>query len=103
MNLRHGLLPLPSPPPFLANHPDPGPKRSRPTFRQQHETDLGRAVACLAGWPSVTRPRSIHTSILPSESSTYQPEPVSQSTMARKRKGACRTLSLALQGIGKET
>src|SRR3954454_1759996 len=50
--------------------PDPPSKRSRSTFCQQHETDLGRAVACLAGWPSATRPRSIRTSILSSESST---------------------------------
>jgi hypothetical protein len=72
------------PPP--THHPDPGPKRSRPTFCQQHETDLGRAVACLADWPSVIRPRSIRTSILSSKSSTHPPEPVSELTMVRKRK-----------------
>jgi hypothetical protein len=68
------------------HHPNPGPKRSRPTFCQQHETDLGRAVACLADWPSAIRPRSIRTSILSSESSTHPPEPVSELTMVRKRK-----------------
>jgi hypothetical protein len=68
------------------HHPDPGPKRSRPTFCQQHETYLGRAVACLADWPSAKRPRSIRTSILSSESSTHPPEPVSELTMVRKRK-----------------
>ena len=67
-------------------HPDPGPKRSRPTFCQQHETDLGRAVACLADWPSAIRPRSIRTSILSSKSSTHPPEPVSELAMVRKRK-----------------
>jgi hypothetical protein len=46
----HSAFPCQHPP---TRHPDRGPKRSRPTFCQQHETNLGRAVACLAGWPSV--------------------------------------------------
>ena len=83
VKLRHGRS-FPSPLP--THRPNPSPKLSLPTFCQQHETGLGRTVALLAGWPSATRPRSIRTSILSSESSTHTPEPASQSTMVRKRK-----------------
>jgi hypothetical protein len=62
-----------------------------PNFHDPHSANSMKPVldewpACLACWPSATRPRSIRTSILSSESSTHPPEPATQSTMVRKRK-----------------
>src|SRR5947209_3246308 len=74
----HVQLP-PFPSPFLpTHHPDPSPKLSRPTFCQQHETDLGRRAG-LPGRLAICYKTALISHLDPL--STHLPEPASQSTM----------------------